>query len=455
MRARDLTTGSIFRHIGALSLPVVAAMGLQSVYALVDLGYVRQLGEASVAGLAVSFQAFFLVLAMGKVVGTTLLSRVSQLYGQQKVDEARRVFTRYCAVAAGVGLLAAAGAFLSADLYVSTFTEDPAARAEGLAYFKVTSVTFLFQLLLIVFGDGMRASGDFVTPVKLMVASVTVNLVLDPILIFGLGPVPAMGISGAALATVVSQLLPLALYVRQFLVGDGERGLRWVAPGTDPGMVRELVVRGLPAGLQFFLISGVLGLVLWKVKPHGAAWTAAAGGGFRVIQQGFLPIVALGVATSAIVGQNLGAGHSDRVRRASMGALGTACAYGAVLSLGLYWFGDVAGLLFIKDPTWLPVAVTYFEWSAWLGFAVALSLVPMFILQAAGEAVRPAGASVFRVLLLAVILFSLTDDHPKWVFAATTGTALLEGVVGSILLFRFLARLPAEPEPLTTAPSPT
>jgi len=389
VRARDLTTGSIPRHIVTLALPVVAAMGLQSVYALVDLGYIRQLGEASVAGLSVSFQAFFLVLAMAKVVGTTLLSRVSHLYGQQQVEEARRVFTRYCGVAVLVGSVAAVTAFASAELYVSTFTEDPAAQAEGLAYFRVSAITFLFQLLLVVFGDGLRASGDFVTPVKLMVASVVTNLVLDPIFIFGLGPVPAMGISGAALATVLSQTVPLTLYVSQFLRGTGERDLRWVAPGVDPGMMRELVIRGLPAGLQFFLISGVLGLVLWKIKPHGAAWTAAAGGGFRIIQQGFLPVVALSVATSAIVGQNLGAGQSSRVRRAALGAYVLACAYGLLLSVTLFLGGETAGLLFIKNPEWLPVAVTYFDWSSWLGISVGMSLVPSFVLQAAGKAVRP------------------------------------------------------------------
>jgi putative MATE family efflux protein len=420
-------------------------MSLQSVYALVDLGYVRQLGEASVAGLSVSFQAFFLVLAMAKVVGTTLLARVSRLYGEQDIDEARRVFTRYSAVAACVGLVAAVVAFLSADLYVSTFTDDPAARAEGLKYFRIGAVTFFLQLLLVVFGDSLRASGDFVTPVKLMLLGVGINIALDPLLIFGLGPVPAMGIEGAALATVLSQILPTSLYALRFLRGRGERDLRWVAPGNDPRLLRELATKGLPAGLQFFLISGVLGIVLWKVGPHGAAWTAAAGGGFRVIQQVFLPVVAISSAVSAIVGQNLGAGHTSRVRKAALGSLGVAVTYGAITSVLLFVFGDKAGLLFIKDPAWMPVAVTYFQWSSWLGLTVALTILPTFALQAAGQAIQPAMASVGRVALLTAIVLLLPDDQPGLVFAATTGTAFLEGFVDIGLLLRFLGRLPPEP----------
>lgn len=453
IRSRDLTQGSIPRHIATLALPVVLAMGLQSVYALVDLGYVRQLGEASVAGLAVSFQAFFLVLAMAKVVGTTLLARVSQLYGRKDVAEARRVFTRYSAVAAVIGLLAAAAAFFSAETYVSTFTEDPAAVAEGLAYFRICAMTFFLQLLLVVFGDALRASGDFVTPVKLMVLSVATNLVLDPLLIFGLGPVPALGIEGAALATVISQVLPIGLYAWRFTHTDDDRDLCWVAPGSDPTLFRELAVRGLPAGLQFFLISAVLGLVMWKLKPHGAAWTAAAGGGFRVIQQAFLPIVALSSATGAIVGQNLGAQRSDRVQRAALGALGAAVLYGVVTSLVLFFNGEWAGLLFIKDPAWLPVADTYFQYSAWLVITVALSILPTFVLQAAGRAVLPAGAAVVRVGLLAGLILLVPDDRPALVFAVTTATALLEGLIDSGLLVGFLRALPP-PAVAPTDPAP-
>ena len=426
-------------------------MSLQSVYALVDLGYVRQLGEASVAGLSVSFQAFFLVLAMAKVVGTTLLTRVSKLYGRQEIEEARRVFTRYSAVAAAVGVVAAVVAFFSAEIYVSTFTDDPAALAEGLAYFRISALTFLLQLLLVVFGDSLRASGDFVTPVKLMLLTLDRNHGLEPLLILGRGPFPEVGTSRAAWATVAVQVLAIFPYVVRCLGIQGERELRGVRPGHDPQLLRELIIRGLPAGLQFFLISAVLGIILWKVGPHGPAWTASAGGGFRVIQQVFLPVVALSSAVSAIVGQNLGAGHSGRVRRAALGTLGMATTYGLVTSVLLFVFGDKAGMIFIKDPTWLPVAVTYFEWSAWLGLTVAMSILPTFVLQAAGQAIQPALVAVGRVTLLVGIVLALPDDRPDLVFAASTATAVLEGLCDAGLLLRFLRRLPPESTPETEA----
>ena len=168
----------------SLALPVILAMSLQSVTPSWTSA-VRQLGEPSVAGLSVSFRPSSSSSPWARS-GTTLLARVSHLYGQQAIDEARRVFTRYSIVGTIVGIVAAVCAFLGADAYVAAFTSDPTAHAEGLAYFRITSVTFLLQLMLIVFGDSLRASGDFVTPAASMVLSITTNLVLDPLLIFGM-----------------------------------------------------------------------------------------------------------------------------------------------------------------------------------------------------------------------------------------------------------------------------
>ncbi len=424
-------------------------MSLQSVYALVDLVYVRQLGEVSVAGLAISFQVFFLILALARVVGTTILSRVSQLYGADQIAQARQLFTRYSAVSLVLGGLAAVGAYLAAPAYVAAFTDDPAVFREGLICLQVTSLTFLSQLLLIVFGDGMRASGDFMTPMKLMAGSVVLNLILDPALIFGLGPVPAMGLAGAAWATVISQLMPVLLYCWIFSRTHTGRELRWVRGGRGEHIFKEMLIRGLPSGVQFLLISAVLGLVLWAMKPHGAAWTATAGGGFRVIQQCFLPIVAISSAASAIAGQNLGARHIDRVWSVSRVVLVWALVYGLAVSIVLFFTGEQVGQLFLKDPAWLPVAGVYFRWSSWTLISVAMLLPATFILQAAGRSILTASAAMGRLALLSVLVAVLVSKGkgPEWVFAVVVLTALLEGAADIGLLVGYLRRVDTEQAP--------
>jgi len=422
-------------------------MLLQSVYALVDLAFVARLGKEAVAGLSVCLQVFFVVLALGQVLAVSALAGISQAYGSGKFKQAWGLFSAFLLISIGLGLVAAVGAFFGADTYVSWFTDDPETHRQGTIYFKINALTFFSQLVLIVIGNAFRASGDFITPVKLMVVGVLVNLVLDPLLIFGLGPFPRMEIAGAAWATVISQCIGLAGYGIYLLRDRGERGLRLGAPAWSKRFFLHLVTRGLPAGLQFLLMSVVLGVVLVAMKPHGALWTATAGGGFRLLQQAILPMVALGSSTAAIAGQNFGAQIPARIREATTTASRWMLAYSVVLCVLLMVGGRLFGRLFADTPTGLDAAVLYFYWSApqLLGFAV--SFVPLFVLQALGQAVLPLLAALARMALLVALVFGLIvpqDWGPAMVFGAATVSTYLEAALCRWFLAKKLERIEQE-----------
>ncbi len=417
-------------------------MGLQSVYALVDLAFVGRLGESAVAGLGISLQAFFLVLAISQIVSTAVLARVSQRYGAGKVQEAREAFTGFLVVAIGVGIAAAATAWFSAEIYVGTFTADPDVHRLGLSYFRITSLTFLFQLLLMVVGTGMRASGDFNTPMKVMAASVTTNMVLDPLLIFGVGPFPEMGLEGAAWATVIAQLQSTLVYAWLLLHAPGEgRALRLTRPRLDRQMAVEITVRGLPAGVQYLLLSVVMAIVLAAMKAHGPIWTATAGAGFRVVQQTILPLVALGFAAAALAGQNLGAGLPERIRRTARVAMIWSCGYAVVVGLALFFGGRLWSHLFASTAAELDIGAAYFHWSAPMTLAFALTLIPTLMLQGVGRSVPPlvgAGAKVSLLLILVLWAIPAWELGPVYVFAAATLSYLLEGGLNMWLLTSYL-----------------
>ena len=412
-------------------------MLLQSVYAIVDLAYVGRLGSESVAGLAVSFQVFFIVLAVAQVISTTALSNVSQAYGRDDVAGARTFFSSYMAIATVVGIVAAAVALASANTYVTTFTEDPGVMVEALAYFKVNTLTFLTQMLLIAFGFNFRGSGDFITPVKVMVASVLTNVILDPILIFGPGPLPAMGIAGAAWATVIGQTVGIVAYAVSLARQRDPRALRCVKPVITWHLIKDIAVRGGPAGIQFLMLSALMGVILGAMKSHGAIWTATAGGGFRVLQQTILPIVALSSAAAAISGQNLGAGKIERIREASITAMRWALIYGTIMCFALFFGARLWARLF-AEPHELDVVQLYFHWSAPTTIAFALAFVPTFVLQALGKAILPMAAGVLRILFLIIVVFGVIVPRgmePQWVFGAAMLSAFVEGIPGVWLLF--------------------
>jgi putative MATE family efflux protein len=445
----DLTRGPIPRQLRALWLPALGAMLMQSIYAFVDLIFVTRLGDRAVAALGITLQAFFIILALGQMVGTTSLADISQAYGRDDVPRARRLFTFYTLVALALGTVASLAAFGGADAYVGAFSDDPEVRALGAEYFAANAPTFLLQLLIIVFAGAVRASGDFMTPMRIMIASVLVNGLLDPVLMFGWGPIPAMGIAGAGWATVIAQSVSVLAYALRFLArSGGPRALTWARPTFVADAFVRIFTRGFPAGLQFFSIYLIVGVVLAGVKPSGADWTGAAGGGFRILQQTWLPLVTLGMAAGTIAGQNVGARNPDRVRAASWTAMRWGLLYGAagfvlvlVLAPWLAWLGA-------EGEGQHAVVTDYLRISAPMLLSFSLTYIPTFVLQAAGHTMAPMLAAFVRVAALAAVVLLLLpalEAPPIWVFVAASAASFIEAALGLWLLTRFLAGLDPAP----------
>jgi putative MATE family efflux protein len=434
-------------------------MLLQSAYALIDLYWVRFLGTASVAALSISLQAFFIILALAQMVAITAQAQISQNYGAGKLRHAHGLFSSFLLVATGIGLVAAVSAYLGADPYVRFFAPAPADFApnsidqleayevisQGLVYFKINAITFCTQLVIIVLGNGYRGSGDFITPVKLMISAVLINLVLDPLLIFGLAGLPEMGLAGAAWATVIAQVFVLIGYT-VFLLrpAQSERSIRLSRPILTRVFFFHLLKKGLPVGIQFALLPIFLGLILYAMKPFGASWTATAGGGFRVLQQTLLPMVALGHASAAIAGQCYGAGQIDRVSQASWVSSRWMLVYGLIFTLILFLAGRQIGLIFANTDEGLSLAQIYFLWSAPTVLAFSLSFVPSSVLQALSRPGLPLIASLARIIALTLLVLWLIPAMglgPQWVFGASSATTFLEGGLSTWFMWRHLIHL--------------
>ena len=418
---------------------MLVAMTLQSAYALVNLVFVTQLGDRAVSGLAITIQAFFIILALGQVLGQTALADISQAYGRGDLGSARSALTSYSLLAVALGLVTSIGAYLGAERYIGAFTDDPEVFAQGVAYFEATAPTFLLQLLIIVLSTSVRASGDFVSPMRIMVVSVLLNAALDPVLMFALD----MGIAGAAWATVIAQTLSCLFYayrLRPAMQRDG-RGLSWGRASFPRDLLMRIASRGVPAGIQFFLIFVLLGIVLAGMKPHGPDWTGAAGGGFRILQQTWLPLVTLASAAAALAGQNFGARSLERVAHTSSIALRWGVIFGLCATTLVFFGAPLLAHVAARGEAQLAHATTYFRWSAPMLVAFALTYIPTFMLQAMGRSFLPMLAAFLRVGLVALVTFVLVPHlawPPEAIFLATTLSSFVEGLLGVLLLRRFL-----------------
>lgn len=454
MASRDLTQGPVPTHLRSLWVPMLVAMTLQSAYAIVNLVFVTELGDRAVSGLAITIQAFFIILAVGQVLGQTGLADISQAYGRGDYLEARSALTTYTLLAIVLGVLTTVAAVLGAEAYVDAFTDDPEVYRQGVDYFIAHAPTFLLQLLIIVLSTAVRASGDVVTPMRIMVLSVALNAALDPILMFALD----LGIAGAGYATVIAQIVACIIYVVRLRpsVQTEERNLSWGPPRFTRTIFERIATRGLPAGIQFFLIFVLLGVVLAGMKPHGPDWTGAAGGGFRILQQAWLPVVTLASAAAAMAGQNLGAADIARVSETARVAMRWGLLLGAA-AMGFVFLGaPILAYLAGRGDAQHAHATAYFRWSAPMLISAALTYIPAFMMQAMGQSFFPMLAAFLRVGLVAAVTFWLTPLFgwgPEVIFFATTATSFIEGSLGLMVLRRFIRsqrRLMAAPATATS-----
>lgn len=348
----EITGGSLSRALVVLAVPLVAQNLVQVANQVVDIFWLGRLGEAAVAGvglvipvLGVIFAALFMAF-----VGTQTV--VAQRVGAEDVHGARVAAFNGHVLALGLGLAAGIAGFLLAPAIVQAFDPGTAVSPYATRYLG----TYALGLPLIFLADTSEASlvgvGDSRGSFLLNGLAMGLNVVLDPFLIFGIGPFPTLGVRGAALATVIGYgagfLLAIALYIR----GRHELVLTRDALRLEVGGIREIVDVGLPntgqrVGQQSARVV-LIGIVSAISGPAGlSAYTVGA----RVASIAFIPAQGLGQAAQSVVAQNLGARAHDRARRATW--IGAAIAVGGLGIVGaLQWFvpGPLTHL-FIPDAT--------------------------------------------------------------------------------------------------------
>jgi putative MATE family efflux protein len=461
MADRDLTQGPIARLVVVLSLPVLASFGLQSLYALVNLFFVGWLGGPAVAGLSISLNTFFIVLALAQSVGTGGLALLAQAYGRGERGKVPVIFQQvvWLTLTVGVGLWAAG--FLAAGPFIRAFTQDPDVIRAGVAFFRIYSATFLLQLVLMAFSYCYRAVGDFMTPTYVFAGTLVLNLALDPLLMFGLGPFPRMELAGAGYATVIAQGAGMLAYAWQLLGSRRGHMLVLRRPFTvDWAMQWRMLKIGAPGGVQYLLFTAMLMLTYGYVGPFGASASAAVGIGFRIIQSAVMPCVAIGVAVASLAGQNYGARRHDRVKSTILWGMfytvGVGAVEAAVIALApRFWVS-----LFASEPEVLNIGALYLLISCLVLPPNAFGLIATFTAQGLGRTFAPMIAVFVRVGYFIVALqvvervWGLTLTRIFWTsLTATIADVLAMSVVMAVFWTRTLKAGAGAPAPSAPAPA--
>jgi putative MATE family efflux protein len=377
------------RAIARLAWPAMAAAMMVNVFNLVDAFWVGRLGTAALGGMTASAFLVWCLHAVGQLVGTGVNAVVARRVGEAAPAAA--------GVAGGHGLvlaLAAAALVMAQTLplreqLLGLLDLPQAVRGAALDY--LTPILYGFPTMTLWYGveSIFRGSGDTRTPMIVLGLTLLVNAALDPLLIFGVGPIPSLGIAGAGWATVSSHLLGVAaglLLLQKLPVRPrlGEGGSR-----LDLELLGRLVRIGAPIALSSFFFSVIYLILTPIIASFGAAPVAAIGIGHRV--EGLAYFTSLGFATAAatLVGQHLGAGHPRRASDAAWSSTGYAAAALAALSICFFTLAPWIIDIFSDDPEVIGHGARYLRIIAVFETMTALELVLEGAFSGAGDSVPP------------------------------------------------------------------
>ena len=393
----DLTDGSIPRSLFFLSLPIVITNLLQVGYNLADTFWLGRYSTEALAAISLGFPLVYLFISLGlglTVAGSVL---VAQHTGADQSEQAEYAASQTVVFTLLAGIiLGTIGFQFVADL-LGVFGAEPVVLGLATDYMEVISLGLPFLFGFTVFIALMRGAGDTVTPMLVMFGTVVLNVALDPLLIFGVGPLPELGVEGAAIATVFAR--GSAMVVGLWLMLRGAHGiqihLRQMIP--DLAYSRKLLRIGVPASVENTGRAISVNAVLVIVTLFSTPVVAAFGVGIRVFSMIFMPAIAIDRGVEAMTGQNIGAGRQDRVVATNRFAAKTSFLLLSALGVVTFLFAPEIIRVFDDSPAVVAEGATFLRWIApTFGF--------VGVLRAYSGGFRGAGKTL-TAAAIAVVLF--------------------------------------------------
>jgi len=456
---KDMTKGPVAGHVLQLAGFIALTMLFQTLYFLADLYFVGTLGKEAVAGVSLSGNLAFVVLALTQSLGVGATALVAQALGRKQRDHAELVFNQAFVLSTLTGLAFGLVAFTGRKAYCGWLAADAATAGLGVQYLTWFVPALVMQFPLVALGAALRGMGDMKIPTAIQVGTVLLNIVLAPTLIFGWLSGRPLGVQGAALASFVAIAVGCFAFVAYFRRALSPFRFRPSDWGPRPRLWGALLKIGLPAGGEFALLSFYMVLIYDISRRFGASAQAGFGIGLRVMQSLFLPVVAIAFAAAPVVGQNFGARLGARVREAFRAAAQMGAAVMLVLTLLCHIAPDAFVRFFSKDEAVVAFGAEYLRIVSWNFVASGLVFVSSSVFQGLGNTLPALASSALRLLLFALPAYMLSQRpgfEMRHVWYLSVASVTLQVLINLWLLERELrAKLEfaplAEPSPVPSA----
>ena len=444
MATDDLTTGPMVLHFKNLAIPAALGMLFATLYNVVDVYYAGRLSTEAQAGLAIGYQAFFILMAVGFGLGSSLSALVSNAKGSKDTSGTRKLAVQGLSFGALVTVaLMCIGLWVGPKL-IQLVSEPGGYRDAGTAYF-FWLILALPGFMLAYGGNGiLQAHGDSRSLQRALMGAFFANVVLNPLLMFGIpGVWEGMGFNGIALATVISQTCVMSFILWRIFQLDVMQGVEWSEFKPNRESYRAIVAQLLPAStaLVVMFFSGFV--VQFALKGFGESAIAAYGVALRIEQILLLPVLGMTGALLPIAGQNFGAKEFERVRDALWFCWKLGFAMTVVAAPALWFGGGLAMSIFTDDPKVIEIGISYLRVDGFL-FPIYMMLFSInSLLQALKKPIWTLWISVYRQgfgVAFFIWLFIGPMAFGVWGVWFGIATAVTTGWVIALIVARTIAK---------------
>lgn len=429
----NLTQGHIGTTLTKLALPIMGTSFVQMTYSLTDMFWVGRLGSNAVAavGTAGFFAWFSMSLVLLSKVGAEVF--VAQSLGKDDESGAQDYARSAIHLNLFLAVIYAAILLILRTPLIGFFNlGDPAVISLSRGYLTILAFGMLFSFINPVLTSIFNGSGNSRTPFIINLTGLALNMVLDPLLINGLGPIPQMGVYGAAIATVTAQVIVTIIFILVMARSEDPFFKINIFKAVNIDRVKVIVKLGLPVGVQNGLFSLIAMVIARIISVYGPEAIAAQKLGGQIESISWMTASGYSTAISAFVGQNYGAKKFERILKGYFSGLRLMSIIGILAMILLYFFAEPLFLIFMKDPKTVSMGASYLMIIAFSQWFATLEISNQGAFNGLGKTIYPSVVGVvFNLMRIPMAYFFSRDlemglDGVWW---AITVSSMFKGLV--------------------------
>lgn len=426
-----------------MGIVVLIGVIVQNLYGIIDLYWVGHLGTESVAAVALANNVLLAVLATTQMLAVGTSALVAQASGRQDRTEVARLFNQSMLVGVAVGALLTLSLFLLRREYSDWLAGDARTSALTQQFLAWFAPAMFLQFVMVVLASALRGIGDVRSAALAQVGTVVLNMILAPLLIFGVITGRPAGVTGAAVATLISVAVG-ALFLFGYVIRRKRhfsfRPAAWV---PDLALWWQVMRIGLPSALEFGIMALSFGFVMAVIQPFGPAAQAAFGVGMRILQFGVAACMAFSFAAAAVIGQNYGARSEERVRAAFRAVLMInlliSAVFVALVQLApqrvLGWFSQ-------GDEEMIRIGAELLRILGWNVVATGVAVACNAVFSGLGNTLPSLASSATRLMLIVGSVLWLRDHAQfqlRWIWQISLVAMVVQASINLFFVRRQLA----------------